>query len=110
MNEKHICLDCLYFDIESEYYCKLHNVVLGELGFNNSACDGFELKVFKKVDVSGYGYDTEIKNVLTGKQYGVNSVVNLLNTYYYEIQRLKHINKSLTEDKKILIEKMLKNK
>ena len=60
-----------------------------EFGLTNKACEDFKVKVYTDIDVSGTGWETEIKNVLTNEQYGVKDCVDLLNEYYYEIQRLK---------------------
>ena len=94
MNDKNLnCMDCFYYEIKYGigYYCNLDNKPLGELGCMNDICINFKLAVYTEIDVSGTGYDTEIRNVLTGEQYGVKGCVKLLNELYYKKEDLKEL-------------------
>ena len=92
MNEKY-CMDCFYYEIKFREgcYCNRHNKELDEWGFKEDICDDFKIAVFTDIDVSGTGYETEIKNVLTGEQYGVKGCVKLLNELYYKKEDLKEL-------------------
>lgn len=92
MNENlKYCVHCFYFEIKYAvgYYCNLHNKELGEWGLMDDACSNFELAPYTHIDVSGTGYETEIKNLITGKQYGVQGVTKLLNQYSHDLNSLQ---------------------
>ena len=105
MNEKY-CMDCFYYELKYSVgcYCNCHNKELGEWGFKEDICDDFKIAVFTDIDVSGTGYETEIRNVLTGEQYGVKGVVKLLNELYYKKEDLKDLlvnSQTVTEQKEL---------
>ena len=116
--ENKVCNDCFYMKINYNnspgFYCKHQDKDLGEFGLTNKACEDFKVKVYTDIDVSRTGWETEIKNVLTNEQYGVKDCVDLLNEYYYEIQRLKCQLKRRTRQRDELaefnVELMEKNK
>ena len=118
MMENKVCNDCFYMKINYNnspgFYCKHQDKDLGEFGLTNKACEDFKVKVYTDIDVSRTGWETEIKNVLTNEQYGVKDCVDLLNEYYYEIQRLKCQLKRRTRQRDELadfnVELMEKNK
>ena len=96
---KEVCNDCYHMEIkDGEFYCEHHKKGLGAWGLTNPACDDLMLNVYVPIDVSGCGYETEIKNRITNKQYGVTTVLKLLNYQHHEIKRLAKENERLSDE------------
>lgn len=94
------CNDCYYMETNYQvpgYYCHCHHEQLGDNSLLKKACNDFKPIIFMEVDVSGTGWESEIKNLNTNELYGVAGTVRLLNKFYYDKQQLK-------QDKKVMFE------
>jgi len=80
------CGSCTYYRVRKcKFQCTHYNK---EVDILEDACNDFKPKQFTLVDVSGTGYDKEIKEMETGKTYGARTVEWKLDDMYYQIQEL----------------------